>query len=157
MDVAGFASVIAAAAALFAVVATFLIYRASRSELVYLEYTGRYRDALEELPSDFFGPQFSLESVAEGTDLEQIQRSVHRYVDLCSEEVKLMIRSRVKPDVWHDWDEGIKSGLDAKAVKAIRDDSSWGRDYNVLEAYLRSGLRAARQEYHNQRKMRRFP
>ncbi len=144
-------SSVAVAAALAALEVTLWTYLSSRAEQVYLEYTGRYREALAELPSEFFSKGFSLENVSAGNEMDKVRRAVHRYVDLCSEEVKLRIRRVVLREVWPDWHEGLEYGLNCDAVEAVRATSPWRTDYEVLEAYRKHGLDAARGVYWKQR------
>jgi len=131
-----------------------LVYWSIRSPIqegVFLAYTARYADLLQKLPERFFD---------ERTDHQQRAtadvRHIQAYLDLCSEEVKLKLRHGVPPRVWTDWADAIRANVTKPIVLAALRDAEWGRDYQVLYAFVfafvssnkvSTGLAAARRVY----------
>ena len=147
------ASAVAAGAA---VASVWLAFRAIKLELrnfeqgqaeqMYIEYTRRYQDILKALPFGCFDP----DGLTKDSTLTSEQRStVHAYIDMCSEEVKLRLRGKIEAHVWKDWEDGIRLGVKSPLVQEIWLDAKWFQTYSVLSKFVDEGIDSARAEFTN--------
>ena len=141
--IAAISSSVVAAVALYALLVEARRFRQDVSEQVYLEYTRRYGEILNGLPPSFF--RTAKDARIQLTD--ENKNAVHRYVDLCSEEVKLKLRNKIPDIVWKDWEAGIRSGLQSDLLREVWKEMKWHEEYAVLRAFVKGGLDPARQAY----------
>lgn len=68
--------------------------------------TQLYRALVAEFPVEAF-----LDEPISTEDLMAHRSTFYRYFDLCNEQVFLRMRSRVTPETWEQWRDGIKTNL----------------------------------------------
>jgi hypothetical protein len=113
------AQVIAAGAEIAAVIvaagAIIVAVRSVRDQLwlhTFSEYTRRYADIVNDLPTAARQPNSGFEfSTADHETQETLLRALRAYLNLCSEEFYLHSRRKIDDDTWGIWREGIEETM----------------------------------------------
>jgi len=140
-----------AAGVLAALLAAFVvprwIFRKEIRERIFFEYSSRYGEISEHLPSEVFGQNFDPEKLKSD---DVTLRWVRAYFDLSSEEIKLHIRYRLPREVWADWEEAIRDAMDSPTGKWARKALGLDEQYQVFRRFVdgrERGLEEASAEY----------
>ena len=101
------------ATVIVAMVAVFIEIKGVRDQLwlhTFAEYTRRYSEIAEKLPSESRHPEghFSLEGLSQDRR-DEIMNAARAYLNLCSEEFYLHDRGRVDDETWGIWQEGMQA------------------------------------------------
>lgn len=99
-------------AVLLAGLAIFMTLRGLRAQLwlvTFAEYTRRYSEIVEDLPSDSRRPGggFRLAELAP-EQRGRVLNTVRAYLNLCSEEFYLQSRGKIDQETWGIWKSGIE-------------------------------------------------
>ena len=73
----------------------------------------RYDKIMLLLPSNVYAKDFNYEKVA---DKDQFLRAMRSYFDLCSHQFFLHKIKKIDPEVWEEWEEGMKAAINTPAV-----------------------------------------
>jgi hypothetical protein len=119
--------------------AVFVTLRGLRDQLwlqTFTDYTRRYLDVIEGLPDAARLPpsEWSPDLVS-AEDRRTIDRSIRRYLNLCSEEFYLHDRGRIDRRTWDVWRDGMRATM---ALPAFQD--GWvrlGPDYGYYGEFHR--------------------
>ena len=82
----------------------------------FSEYTRRYQELIEKIPSNVLDQDFDLFSLS-SNDREIILRYMLIYFDLCYEEYFLYREGLIPKRLWKAWEEGINVSLSRPAFR----------------------------------------
>jgi hypothetical protein len=99
------------------------------------ECTGRYQQIVMRLDGDLLLQKKALDDKDWASETIA---TLHAYVDLCAEELRLWQARQIPEKVWRSWEEGICAGFRIPAVAQLWSNFFKDGPYDELRKYLQS-------------------
>jgi hypothetical protein len=101
------------------------------------ECTAKYQQIVMRLPPGLLlqGDSLTKEEWGQGSTTVA---TLHAYVDLCAEELRLWRAGQIPAEIWQSWEEGICAGFRHPAVAALWENFFREGPYDELREFLKS-------------------
>ena len=105
--------------------------------LLAAQYTRRYQEIVTRIPPEVLYHSGQIkEEYWKGK--ESVASTIHAYIDLCAEELRIYRAGQIPEEVWKNWEEGIQAGMRLPAVQSLWKSFFKHGPYEELRQYLKN-------------------
>jgi hypothetical protein len=72
---------------------------------------------------------------------ESVASTIHAYIDLCAEELRVYKAGQIPDELWKNWEQGIQAGMRLPVIKTLFENFFTHGPYEELRKYLKAMAR----------------